>query len=90
MADDRRLKLERRWRANPADDRTLEALLSDYRRARQDPPWDALAASPRWRAFSQYSNNKSGVRCAETLRVSQATPSCCSVSAAFFIVSQSD
>ena len=55
------------------------------------PPAPAIITfSPRDSADSQYSNNKSGVRCAETTRFSYATFSSSSFSAAWRIVSQSD
>jgi hypothetical protein len=46
---DRELRdAERAWRARP-DDEALSRALGAYERARRDPPWDLLAASPRWR-----------------------------------------
>ena len=49
-----------------------------------------MALRPRARAEAAYSNNRSGVRCAETTRTSCAIPSESRVSAAPCIVSQSD
>ena len=55
------------------------------------PPAPAMmTSSPRPRAVPAYSNSRSGVRCAETTRVSNGTPRRCRVSAAGCIVSQSD
>src|SRR5579862_851774 len=55
------------------------------------PPAPAMMTSmPRPAAPDAYSKSKSGVRCAETTRVSKGTPSAVSVSAAWLIVSQSD
>src|SRR5690348_9549513 len=55
------------------------------------PPAPAMITSiPRFSAPAAYSNSKSGVRCAETTRISCGTPSSSSVFAACSIVSQSD
>jgi hypothetical protein len=55
------------------------------------PPAPAISTSrPRSRAEPAYSNNRSGVRCADTTRTSCGTPSFSSVSEAGFSVSQSE
>src|SRR5262249_8220533 len=55
------------------------------------PPAPAIITSiPRLSAPDAYSNSKSGVRCAETTRVSCTTPSSSSVCAACCIVAQSE
>jgi hypothetical protein len=55
------------------------------------PPAPAMmTCRPRSRAPSQYSNNRSGVRCADTTRVSKGTPSASSISAACRMVLQSE
>jgi hypothetical protein len=55
------------------------------------PPAPAMiTASPRLRAERAYSASRSGVRCAETMRLSCGTSSIVSVSAACFSVAQSD
>src|SRR5947199_1875898 len=56
-----------------------------------DPPAPAMITRmPRFSAASAYSNRRSGVRCAETTRVSLATPRESRICAACCIVSQSD
>src|SRR5260370_24199042 len=55
------------------------------------PPAPAIiTCKPRCSAFDAYSKSKSGVRCAETTRVSYRTPSSPSVFAACSMVSQSE
>src|ERR1700722_12236408 len=55
------------------------------------PPAPAMMLfSPRSRAEAAYSNNRSGVRCAEITRTSWAIPNWVNVSAAARIVSQSE
>jgi hypothetical protein len=55
------------------------------------PPAPAMITSiPRSRAVAAYSNNRSGVRCADTTRRSLGTPRSSSVSQACRIVSQSE
>ena len=55
------------------------------------PPAPAMSTrSPRSSADDAYSKSRSGVRCAETTRCSNGTPSSSSVSAAWRIVSQSE
>ncbi len=55
------------------------------------PPAPAMMTlRPRPTALSAYSNIRSGVRCAETMRASDGTPSASRVSLACRIVSQSD
>ncbi|MGE0712232.1 MAG: hypothetical protein AB7N76_32575 [Planctomycetota bacterium] len=47
MSDRELRAVLRAWREGP-DDETLAAALAAPRRAREDLPWDLLAASPRW------------------------------------------
>ena len=55
------------------------------------PPAPAMITfSPRSRAPVAYSRSRSGVRCAETMRISWVTASCSSVAAAWRSVAQSD
>lgn len=49
MADTELREAERAWRSSPTDHLVERALVA-HERARRDPPWDLIAASPRWRA----------------------------------------
>lgn len=54
MSDDHLRALERSWREAPDDDGLLAAALTAHARAGTTPPWDLIAASPRWRGLTSF------------------------------------